>query len=312
MEELAAAVGAAHTAHAWGPIVLNRPARAERRLLKVIAFNARGGRSLDKISALLHRPPLHDPDIILLSEMDWRMRRSGRRETAAQLAADLQMSFAYIGEFGLQRRDGEPVSFIGNAILSNRPLADVRVLPLASALSRRRIRWLLGGPAALVAKVVVNRRPLALGIAHLNSRWNPSGRELQLRQFLEGFPVGAPAIVGGDFNTTTVDLSSPASFIKVIALSLLQPYRFRNPQKWEPLFQHLREAGFDTTRANVSGRATFTPSRLVPPFVRPKLDWLALRGLEPIAGSAAVVPARMSFFSAAFSDHDFIVCTVEV
>jgi len=28
MEELAAAVGAAHTAHAWGPIVLNRAARA--------------------------------------------------------------------------------------------------------------------------------------------------------------------------------------------------------------------------------------------------------------------------------------------
>ena len=52
MEELAAAVGSAHTAHAWGPIVLNRAARAERQLLKVVAFNARGGRSLDKISTL--------------------------------------------------------------------------------------------------------------------------------------------------------------------------------------------------------------------------------------------------------------------
>ena len=311
MEELAAAVGAAHTAHAWGPIVLNRAARAERRLLKIVAFNARGGRSLDKISTLLHRPPLNDPDIVLLSEMDWRMRRSGRRETAAQLAADLQMSFAYIGEFGLRPREGEPVSFIGNAILSNRPLADVRVLPLASTLSRRRVRQLLGGPAGLAAKVVVNRRPLALGIAHLNSRWNPSGRELQIRQFLEGFPVGGRAILGGDFNTTTADLSSPTLFIKVMALALLQPHRFRNPQSWEPLFQHLREAGFETARANVSGRATFTPSRLVPPFFRPKLDWLALRGLEPIAGSAAVVPARMSFFSPTFSDHDFIVCTVE-
>jgi endonuclease/exonuclease/phosphatase family metal-dependent hydrolase len=310
MEESAAALGAAYTTHAWGPIVVNRPASAERRLLKVVAFNARGGGSVDKISILLRRPPLNYPDVILLSEMDWRMRRSGRRETAAELAADLGMSFAYIGAFGFPSSEGEPVSFVGNAILSNRPLVDVRVLPLANTMTRRRIR-LLGAPAGLAAKVLVNRRPLALGVAHLNSRWNPSGRELQMRQYLEGFPAGGAAILGGDFNTTTVELSSAASFIKVIALSLLQPLRFRNPRRWEPLFEHLSEAGFDTAGANVSGTATFTPSRLVPPMVRPKLDWLALRGLKPVAGSAAVVPARMSLFAPRFSDHDFIMCTVE-
>jgi hypothetical protein len=38
---------------------------------------------------------------------------------------------------------------------------------------------------------------------------------------------------------------------------------------------------------------------------------LALRGLKPVAGSAAVVPARMSLFAPRFSDHDFIMCTVE-
>jgi len=310
MEKSAAAFGAVQSAYAWGPIVVNRPACAERRLLKVVAFNARGGGSLDKISIVLRRPPLNYPDIILLSEMDWRTSRSRWRETPAELAAELGMSFAYIGEFGFPRPEGEPVSFVGNAILSNRPLADVRVLPLTNKLARRRIRRLLGAPAGLVAKVLVNRRPLALGIAHLNSRWNPKGRESQMRQYLDGFPTGA-AIVGGDFNTTTIDLSSRASFIKVMALVILQRYRFRNPQKWEPLFEHLREAGFNTAGANVSETATFTPSRLVPPIVRPKLDWLALRGLKPIAGSAAVVPARMSLFAPRFSDHDFIMCIVE-
>jgi endonuclease/exonuclease/phosphatase family metal-dependent hydrolase len=311
MEESAAAFGAARTAHAWGPIMVNRPARTERRLLKVVAFNARSGGSLEKISIVLRRPPLNYPDIILLSEMDWRTSRSGRRETAAELAADLGMSFAYIGEFGFPRPGGEPVSFVGNAILSNRPLADVHVLPLANKLIGRRIRRLIGAPAGLVAKVLVNRRPLVVGIAHLNSRWNPQGRESQMIRYLEGFPDGTAAIVGGDFNTTTVDLSSRASYIKVMALLLLQRYRFRNPQKWEPLFERLREAGFDTAGANVSGTATFTPSRLVPPIVRPKLDWLALRGLKPLAGSAVVVPARMSFFAPRFSDHDFIMCIVE-
>ena len=188
----------------------------------------------------------------------------------------------------------------------------MRALPLSKTLTRRRFRRLQGAPAGLAAKVLVNRRPLGLGIAHLNSRWNPSGRELQIRQYLDGFPAGGAAILGGDFNTTTVELSSPASFIKVLALSLLQPHRFRNPQRWEPLFERLREAGFDTAGANVNGAPTFTPTRLVPPIVRPKLDWLALRGVKAVAGSAAVVPARMSWFSPRLSDHDFIMCVVQV
>jgi endonuclease/exonuclease/phosphatase family metal-dependent hydrolase len=311
MEELAAAFSDTDRAPAWGPIVVNRPARAEQRLLKVVAFNAHGGGSLDAISATLRRRPLDYPDIILLSEMDWRMRRSGRRETAAELATDLGMSFAYIGEFGVLPPKGEPVAFVGNAILSSRPLADVRVLRMARNSNRQHLRRWVGTSAGLAAKVMVNRRPLVLGIAHLHSRWNPSGRELQMRRYLEGFPAGVAAIIGGDFNTTTVDLSSRAALIKAMVLSLLQRHRFRNPQKWEPLFERLREAGFKIAGANVNGKATFTPNRFIPPVVRPKLDWLALRGHKPVAGSAMVVPARTSLLAPRFSDHDFIMCTVE-
>ena len=311
MESAAALVSATADSHPWGPVVVNRPAASDRRLLKVVAFNARSGYALDRISKSLRTPPLSQPDIVLLSEMDWLMRRSGRRKTAAELAAHLGMSFAYIGEFGIQRRGGGPVSFLGSAILSNWPLSDVRVLPLAKTFTRRRILRLLGGPAGLAAKITLNRRSVVLGVAHLNSRWNPAGRELQMRQLLDGFPSGTPAILGGDFNTTTVELRSPAAFIKVMAMILLRPHRFRHPQRWEPLFERLCEAGFDTAGVNVTGAATFAPSRLVPPILRPKLDWLAIRGLKPVPGSAAVIPARMSSLSPRFSDHDFITCTVE-
>jgi len=297
--------------HPWGPIVVNRPPAADRRLLKVVAFNARSGRSLNQISQRLRLPPFANPDIILLSEMDWRMTRSYRRETAAELAAELGLSFAYIGEFAQRPRVGEPVAFVGNAILSNWPLADIRVLPLGRSSLRRRMRLRLGAPAGLAATITVNRRLLAFGIVHLNSRWDPSGRALQIRQYLDGFPFGLPAVIGGDLNTTTVELRSSSSFFKAIALSLLRPARFHNPQRWEPLFECLREAGFDTTEANVPGASTFTPTRLIPPIVRPKLDWLAVRGIKPVAGSAAVVPARRSWFSPRFSDHDFIMCQVE-
>jgi endonuclease/exonuclease/phosphatase family metal-dependent hydrolase len=311
MEDTAPIVSVPTAAHPWGPVVVNRLGAADKRLIKVVAFNARGGRALDRVSKALRAPPLSHPDIILLSEMDWLMRRSGQRKTAAELAADLGMSFAFIGEFGVQRQGQQPVSFFGSAILSNWPLTDVRVVPLAKTLTRRRILRLLGAPAGLAAKVTLNRRSVALGVAHLNSRWNPAGRELQMRQLLAGFPVGIPAILGGDFNTTTVELSSPALLIKVIAMMMLRSDRFRHPQRWEPLFERLRQAGFDIDGANVHGQATFAPSRLVPPILRPKLDWLAVRDLKPVLGSAAVVPARLSTFSPRFSDHDFIMCMVE-
>ncbi len=311
IEESAEIANAALNSHPWGPVIVNRPARLERRRLKVVAFNACGGRSLEKISERLRRPPLSYPDIVLLSEMDWRMRRSGRRETAADLAADLGMSFAYIGELGVPRNGANPSSFIGSAMLSNWPLSEVRVLPFQKTLPPRLLR-LVGTSAGLAAKITVNRRRLALGVAHLNRRWNPGERALQLGHFLDGFPSAIPGILGGDFNTTTIQLSSATSFIKAMALTLMRPARFRYPQQWEPLFERLREAGFDTRGANVSGAATFTPYRLVPTVLRPKLDWLAVRGLKPVAGSAAVIAARTSAFGPRFSDHDFIMCEVEV
>jgi endonuclease/exonuclease/phosphatase family metal-dependent hydrolase len=311
MEDPAAAFAEERPAHAAGPIVVNRPARGEQQLLKVVAFNAQGGGSLKEIVERLRRPPLNRPDVILLSEMDWRMRRSGGRETAAELAAELALSFAYVGEFGMRRAAGEPGSFIGNAILSSRPLTEVRALPMPRMFSGRRVRRMFGTPAGLAATIVVNRRPISLGIAHLNSRWNPAGRALQMTQYLEAFPSDGAAIIGGDFNTTTWDLRSPAALIKVAALSLIGFRRFRYPQKWEPLFERLRQIGFETRGANLCGRPTFTPSGFIPSFVRPKLDWLALRQLRPVIGSAAVVPARRAPWRRRFSDHDFIMCLVQ-
>ena len=312
MDEPVAAPADCAAPHTWEPIMLNRPPLVERRMLKVVAFNAQGGRFINEIVRRLRRPPLEESDVILLSEVDCRLRRSDRREVAAELAAELAMSFAYFGEFAIPCPEGAPVSFIGNAILSSRPLSDVRPLPLSSFFPRRRVRRLLGGPAGIVARIVVNGHPLALGIAHLNSRSNPTGRELQMRQYLQGFPKDAAAVIGGDFNTTTVDLHSPASLIRVTALCLMQPGRFRHPQRWEPLFECLSQAGFQTDGANASGKPTFAPSRLIPPMLRPKLDWLALRGLNPIPGSAAAVPARTTPWSRRFSDHDFVTCQVQV
>ena len=52
--------------------------------------------------------------------------------------------------------------------------------------------------------------------------------------------------------------------------------------------------------------------RAIPPALRPKLDWIALRELQAVPHSARVIPARSSFFAPRVSDHDFVMCDVQL
>jgi endonuclease/exonuclease/phosphatase family metal-dependent hydrolase len=298
--------------HHFDPIVVNRPPLGSRSTLKIVAFNARSGRHVPGIVKCLRQPPLSGADILLLSEVDWQHPRSFGREVAAELAAEFGLSFAFVSEFAKLRSAGPPQSFLGNAILSSRPLTDVYPVPLPGSLVRRRIRRLVGVPTGLIAKVSVNGRAIFMGVAHLNSRWDPAGRDFQMREFLAALPSDGLAIIGGDLNTTTVDLRRKVAMLAVVRHLLRNPRRFRAPEPWEPLFERLAEANFMVDGANVAGKPTFTFSRAIPPLIRPKLDWIALRGLEPVPGSAAVITARPSFFAARVSDHDFVVCDVRI
>lgn len=313
MESSAAHVAEAGTQiPAFGTTIVNRPARGAKRSLKTVVFNARSGARFEGILACLRRSPLADADIIMLCEADWQLRRSFDREIAAELAAELGMSFAYGPEFAIRRPPGVPPSFLGNAILSSAPLAEVRTIALPSyRLSRRNVH-LLGQPRALIASAAFGGRGITIAVAHLNSRWHPAGRARQMATLLEAMPPGGETILGGDFNTTTTSLDTLRAMAMVAPRMALRPRRFRYPERYEPLFGHLARAGFEIEGANVPGRPTFTFIRAIPPAMRPKLDWIALRGLQPMPGSARVVAARPSFFGRRVSDHDFVMCEVRL
>ena len=172
------------------------------------------------------------------------------------------------------------------------------------------LRTRVGIPSGLVVNARFERCDLTIGVVHLASRSDPGWRAEQMATYLAGFPTHGPAILGGDFNTTTTELMSGRAFLDTMARMLINPWRFRAPQRREPLFAQLAAAGLRIEGVNVMGKPTFTFSRIVPPIFRPKLDWLAIRGLKPVAGSARVIPARPSFFSGRVSDHDFV--TVEL
>ncbi len=153
---------------------------------------------------------------------------------------------------------------------------------------------------------------LTVGVAHLHSRCTPAERARQMASYLESFPAAGRAIFGGDLNTTTTELSSRALILATAWKMIANPHRFRAPQAYEPLFDHLRERGLEIEGVNVANRATFTFSGLIPIWMRPKLDWLAVRELRPIAGTAAVVTPRASILRRRASDHDFVTVDLEL
>lgn len=299
-------------AHRFAPIVVNRPARRSGRSLKVVSFNARGGSQVEGIIACLRREPLAGADVILLCEADWRHRRSAWREFAAEVAEALGMSLAYHGQFGVPVANGEPTAFKGNAILCSQPLEDVRALPIPNRYLHRRLVRMLGGPAGIAAQVRFGGRAVTVGVVHLNSRWDPAGREWQMREYLAQLPGEGPTIIGGDLNTTTVSLHNRVAYLRATLRFLQEPRRLSDPRRWEPLFARLTQAGFAVDGVNAANKRTFTFSRWIPQSLRPNLDWIAVRGLAPVPDSARAVTARASAWRKRVSDHDFVTCEVRL
>lgn len=312
-------LSSALASYPFAPQIENRLARDIAGPPRIVAFNAKSGARFDGILRCLHRGVLKSASILLLCEVDSGTHRAHGRRVAADLARELGMSCAYQPQYELRHRDGVPGGWLGVAILCATPIVYASTVlvpdpalalmpkPRAFKLVRR-----IGAPVGLKARVEIRGKPIDVAVAHLHSRCAPSGRELQMKAIVAALGNRAPAIIGGDFNTTTTELGSVQAMRDVVRQMLRNPGRFRYPQACEPLFDRLREAGFSTDDANAPGRGTFTFSRIVPPLFRPKLDWIALRGIQPVEASARVIRAQPTIFSPRVSDHDFISVDIQM
>jgi endonuclease/exonuclease/phosphatase family metal-dependent hydrolase len=267
---------------------------------------------VSEIAARLKRAPLHDAGVIVLCEAGWRTPRAGGREVPAELAAELGMNFAYAPSFAFTRGVAPMTAFMGNAILSREPLRDVRMAPMTASHHVQKLKRRITRLSGLVASIAVGGMTLTVAAAHLDRNASPQFRAGQMGEFLSAMPAQGPAVIAGDFNTTTVDWDASPALLNAAVRMLVNPRRFRNPVPHEPLFELLRQARFEIEGANLPRRPTFTFSRFIPPILRPKLDWIAVRGVRPVPGSAAVIAPRASALRRRASDHDLIVCEITV
>ncbi len=130
----------------------------------------------------------------------------------------------------------------------------------------------------------------------------------QVLRYLEEDASELPAILGGDFNTWTIDKRSEKER-KRLETDPRTPMRLIRPMEWEPLFEDLVSHGFAFEELNDFSRGTYP----VPGFpIEAHLDWIAAKGLLLVEGktSPAVLPAPYSDgLGRAVSDHHAVrVC----
>ncbi len=214
-------------------------------------------------------------DLVLLSEMDHGMARTGQRHTTAEIARLLGMSYAYGVEF-MELGLGSPIErefckdesntngFHGNALMANEVLGRPFMLRLPGTR-----QWFmdaeqprLGERMAIGAQIATDAGPIVVISTHLESASTPAHRGDQVRALIEAvdaeFP-GLPVLIGGDLNTGN---------------------HAGGDWRAEPLFTIAREAGF-SVHGGPEDAPTTRPSLITRfPDRAMKLDWFLARGLE--------------------------------
>lgn len=324
------------------------PSPAEKKDdYRIVAWNLERGIHYEgQLQALQQDPYLSQADVLLLTETDVGMARSDNRNISRDLARELGMHYVFSpcyinlakGSGVEYEADGENEAGLhGNAILSRYPLSKIRSVFLKNGKDKMRGREKrLGQQTAAVAEVQFPDQPTTVVSVHLDANSSQQHRANQMGDILADIEGCSPAIVGGDWNTTTYNSSTATMAIlgfwlrvfmgpdNVIRNHNLHPYNKFEKQ----LFTLLESSGFDYRTANAYGEHTTsydvddikTHKNLrewVPAwcfaFIRwalrnhdgkcpLKIDWLAVKGLT--ASAPRVLHQFRESRKPPLSDHD--------
>jgi len=275
----------------------------------IAAWNVERGLFPGKCAAALAP---HAPQVVLLSEVDNGMARTGQANTTAEMAAAMGMHYAYGVEFlemdlgGVVERqfcrdDFNALGFHGNAILSAAPFTRLALMRLDeeghwfqigpySAGDPGQPR--LGGRMAIAAELATEAGPICVVSVHLESNAKGDYRGRQFADLLErvqAFAGDLPVVIGGDLNT---GCQNPPD------------YDWRE----EPLFALAQAQGYSWA-ATPEGPTIRASLISLQPTLGMKLDWFATRGLraEPVAVLPALDPEGTPL-----SDHEAVICHVDL
>lgn len=253
------------------------PAAEPEPYYRCVAWNIERGMCWEAILHFLKEHPiLSKADVLLITEADLGMARSGNRNVAREIAKELGMNYFFAPSYlnlakgcGIENDvEGENALGIhGNAILSRYPISKPEVISLPNAHDKMKGREKrLGNQRPLLATVDLGGKPVQFACAHIDVRSTQNRRKLQLEEVIDGLNANPdlPSLVGGDWNTSTYDSHSSRSAIIGFWFRVLMgidnmlknhyPYPDRRFEK--KLFRMLEEKGFDYRGCNELGATT--------------------------------------------------------
>ena len=314
----------AHDLACLREVDVERPAGAQpaARWLRVATWNIERGRDPDAIATQIAST---GADVVLLSEVDVGMGRTGNRDVAREIGRRLSAGSVFGVEFvelalgkeadlqGVEPTENRS-ALHGNAIVARVALERPEVLRLDDGgdwFTASRGEPRVGGRCGVIATAQLDGVAIDLASVHLESHSDQTHRAEQFAVLLERLDArGAEvAVIGGDLNTFTGPLIELADRGSVHSMREAEPSRFSWPVPYEPLFDVAAKHGFDWVDANVAGPTTHHDATGQPDHVPVKLDWILVRGLE---ARRAVVVHSQGADGAKLSDHEMLAVSVRL
>ncbi|HWS53618.1 MAG TPA: endonuclease/exonuclease/phosphatase family protein [Pyrinomonadaceae bacterium] len=249
-----------------------------RPSLRATAWNVERGARLEGVAAALGRHEvLRESDVLLLTELDYGMARSGNRRVARELARALGMAYAFAPcyvaltkgnglESGAEGENEEALH--GNAVLARWPIARAWSVALPNGKDKMRgAEKRLGSQRAVVADVAHPSGTLRAVSLHLDAHSSQRHRARQMKivlDFVESLTPRLPVLIGGDWNTSTYDsrhsLYSILGFWRRVLMGVghVIENHYLRPERWfeRRLFRELERRGYAYRELNEPGAGT--------------------------------------------------------
>ncbi|HMJ09537.1 MAG TPA: endonuclease/exonuclease/phosphatase family protein, partial [Pyrinomonadaceae bacterium] len=245
--------------------------------IRALAWNIERGSVFDGIvEALKNHPDLKDKDVLLLTELDYGMARSGNRFVAREIAKELKLNYAFAPVYiALQKGSGveskmkgvNTKSIHGLAMFSKYQMTNVHAVPLPNGKDKM---WgkekRLGHLRALFAEIEHPAGKFRAVTVHLDAHCSRAHRRKQMKIILDHNDSLAPmpVLIGGDWNTTTYNAQSARRAIMgywrrvMMGVKNVAKNHLPHPERYfeRALFDDLEARGYDYKSFNQIGVGT--------------------------------------------------------
>ncbi|MEA2173307.1 MAG: hypothetical protein QOD00_899 [Blastocatellia bacterium] len=246
--------------------------------LRATAWNIERGIRLDSIIGVLkEHPALSQSDLLLLTELDHGMARTGNRFVAREIASALAFNYAFAPCYlALNKGSGieahvsgeNTLALHGNALVSRHPIERAHSLALPNGKDKMKGKEKrLGCQRAVVADVQHPAGEFRAVSLHLDAHSTQRHRHLQMKlllDHLEGLRPALPVLIGGDWNTSTYNskraVYSIAGFFRRVMMGVghVLDNHYPHPDRWfeRGLFNELERRGYAYRELNEPGGCT--------------------------------------------------------